>query len=207
MKRLFAILMLMVGFASVVKAGAPVDPKYLSGAVPMENGMVMYHKTYAVPDKSAADIYAALRDYTQHNLVEGPDHGPQARITQDSPEEGLLVASIEETLWFLRRPMRSDFAQFYYQMIYEVKDGEFTVTMRSLRYLYNFSTNENDVTSLRAEEWITDKEALAKKGTKLARVNGKFRRCTIDRKDAIFAASAKAAGVKGQKKYIEVEEF
>ena len=38
----------------------------------------------------------------------------------------------------------------------------------------------------RAEDWITDKWGLNKKQTKLARVSGKFRRKTIDRKDYLF---------------------
>jgi len=38
----------------------------------------------------------------------------------------------------------------------------------------------------RAEEWINDRYGLNKKQTKLARVSGKFRRKTIDRKDYLF---------------------
>ena len=37
-----------------------------------------------------------------------------------------------------------------------------------------------------AEEWITDKEAVNKKNTKLYPGSGKFRRKTIDRKDFLF---------------------
>jgi colicin import membrane protein len=37
-----------------------------------------------------------------------------------------------------------------------------------------------------AEEWITDKEAVNKKNTKLLPISGKFRRKTIDRKDFLF---------------------
>ena len=37
-----------------------------------------------------------------------------------------------------------------------------------------------------ANEWITDRYGLNKKKTKLARVSGKFRRKTIDRKDYLF---------------------
>ena len=38
----------------------------------------------------------------------------------------------------------------------------------------------------KAEEWITDKEAVNKKGTKLYPRSGKFRRLTIDRVEEIF---------------------
>jgi colicin import membrane protein len=39
---------------------------------------------------------------------------------------------------------------------------------------------------LKAEEWITDDEAVNKKNTKLLPVTAKFRRKTIDRKDFLF---------------------
>ena len=38
----------------------------------------------------------------------------------------------------------------------------------------------------KAEDWITDKWGLNKKGNKLAKYSGKFRSKTIDRKDSIF---------------------
>lgn len=204
----FLTLMLLLGCTLTALAAEPIDPKYLAGAVPETDGMVIYTKDFSVPDRSAADIYADLKEYTQTCLVEGPDHGEQARITQDTPEEGVLCASIHETLWFLRKPMRSDLAQFYYQIIFEVRDGGFRATMRALRYLYNFSGKENDDTPLRAEEWITDKQALAKGGTKLTRTNGKFRRATIDRKDEIMRNAGRAAGAKAKtpKRTIVVEE-
>lgn len=201
-------LMLLVGCVLTAIAAEPIDPKYLAGTVPETDGMVIYTKAFDVPGKSALDIYTSLKDYTLTSLVNGPDHGEQARITQDTPEEGILCASVHETLWFLRKPMRSDFAQFYYQIIFEVKDGGFSATMRALRYLYNFSGKENDDTPLRAEEWITDRYALAKGGSKLTRTNGKFRRATIDRKDEIMRGAGRAAGAKtkGQKRTIVVEE-
>ena len=38
----------------------------------------------------------------------------------------------------------------------------------------------------KAEEWITDKVAVNKKGTKLYPRSGKFRRMTVDRVEEIF---------------------
>ena len=38
----------------------------------------------------------------------------------------------------------------------------------------------------KAEEWISDKEAVNKKGTKLYPRSGKFRRKTVDRVEEIF---------------------
>lgn len=188
-------------------AAEPVDKKYLAGAVPEVNGAVVWEKTYTVEGRSTEEIYNAARTYVLNELVNGPEHGTQARITQDSPEEGLLAASIQETMWFLRKPMRSDFAQCYYQVVVEVKDSSVTATLRNFRYLYDINGREQDILSYRAEEWITDREAISKNGTKLARVNGKFRCATIDRKDSIFRSLGQAIGAKAQTKTIVVEEY
>ena len=55
--------------------------------------------------------------------------------------------------------------------------------MLHIRYLYE---EERAPQRLSAEEWITDKEAVNKKNTKLLPLSGKFRRKTIDRKDYLF---------------------
>jgi colicin import membrane protein len=55
--------------------------------------------------------------------------------------------------------------------------------MTRIYYLYD---EERDAQNFKAEEWITDRYGLNKKQTKLARVSGKFRRKTIDRKDYLF---------------------
>lgn len=200
-------LILAMAFCTCSYAATPVNEKYLKGAVPETNGIVIFSKSFEVPGKSAGEIYALLREYTDTQLVHGPESGSQSRITQDTPEESILAASVEETLWFLRRPMRSDFATMFYQLVFEVKDGGYTATMRAVRYLYNFTAKEDDFTPMRAEEWITDKVALNRTGDKLTRVCSKFRIGTIDRKNAIFNGAAEAAGAAKHTRTITITEY
>jgi colicin import membrane protein len=72
-------------------------------------------------------------------------------------------------------------------MLYVLKaccvDGKATITMSNIRYIYDEARKPLHYT---AEEWISDKEALNKKGTRLLPLSGKFRRKTIDRKDFLF---------------------
>jgi len=56
--------------------------------------------------------------------------------------------------------------------------------MTRIYYLYD---EERDAQTFQAEDWITDRYGLNKKQNKLARVSGKFRRKTIDRKDYLFS--------------------
>lgn len=206
MKKIFSFLLTFFVGAALM-ASTPVEKKYLAGAVPEVEGQVVFEKTYEVPGKAASAILPLVQQFVQQELVEGPEHGAQARITELSPDEGVLAASIQETMWFLRKPMRSDFCQFYYQIVCQVKDGSFTVMLRNLRYTYELSDRVEDVATFRAEEWITDKEALSKDGAKLKRLNGKFRRATIDRKDALFHGLGQAAGAKTQSRTIVVEDY
>jgi colicin import membrane protein len=73
------------------------------------------------------------------------------------------------------------------RMLYVLKvrcsDGKADIEMTNIRYVYDEARKAMRYT---AEEWITDKEALNKKGTRLLPVSAKFRRKTIDRKDFLF---------------------
>ena len=54
------------------------------------------------------------------------------------------------------------------------------------RISYNYEENRDTGFKLPAEKVITDEYALNKKKTKLIPLYAKFRKKTIDRKDAIF---------------------
>jgi colicin import membrane protein len=72
-------------------------------------------------------------------------------------------------------------------MLYVIKaicsEGKASIQMTNIRYVYDEKRKAKNYT---AEEWITDKEAINKKGTRLLPVSAKFRRKTIDRKDFLF---------------------
>ena len=204
MKKLILLLLAIMPLGCMAQQEDKTS-KYLAGAVPVnEAGFVYFKKHYEVKGKSQADIYAALLQYTQKDIVEGADHLPQARITESDAGTGTIAANIEEYLYFKRKAWSMDRVRFYYQLIFQIKDSGIDVEMRNIRYLYD---DISQAQTYRAEQWITDKEALNKAGTKLLRIPGKFRRFTIDRKDAIFLGAAKATGaVRKVTRTVEVEE-
>lgn len=199
------LLFIALLLALPLSAQQSEDEKYLAGAVPVnEAGFVEFKKTYTVRNKSKGEIYHSLKEYTQREIVEGESHLEQARITEADSANGVIAASMEEYLYFKRKAWTMDRVRFYYQLVFEVTDSTYTVTMRNLHYLYDDVPSPQDY---RAENWITDEEALNKAGTKLNRVAGKFRRFTIDRKDEIFLGAARAAGaVRKVVRYVEEEE-
>ena len=161
------------------------DSKYLmKGAVPVVDGQVRFSETVAAPGQTKEALFATLKDAVQKQIIEGPDHLEKARLTEVDAAEGLIVASVEEYLYFKRKAWSMDRVRFTYQLILTAKDGSYSVEMRRLQYLYDDVPNAE---VLYAEDWITDEEALADGGKKLAKKAGKFRRGTIDRKDAVFA--------------------
>ena len=167
---------------------------YLAGAVPEVNGQVVFQQVYAVPGKTRDAIFNELKQYLDQ-VLKRPNALPASRITAAETEEGTLAATLHETLWFKRSAWVSDFATIICQLTFEVRDGGYTATLRNIRYQYDALTDAQQDNLLKAEDWITDKEALTKNGTKLTRVGGKKLRVkTIDLKTTLFAGAAAACG-------------
>jgi colicin import membrane protein len=70
-----------------------------------------------------------------------------------------------------------------FQLHVTTADGKAEVSIDHITYDYDLDRKPQHYT---AEEWITDKNAVNKKHTKLYPISAKFRRKTIDRKDFIF---------------------
>lgn len=211
MKKVILLMMLLLPLACVAQRGkVETQQRYLAGAVPMVDGYVQFDKTYFVKNKDKATLMQELKDYVQQELVDGPDQLPQARITEVSPDSGIIAASIEEYMYFKRTNWQIHRVRFYYQLVLRVEDGKFTATMRRLHYRYDPEVTAGEFDDdRRAENWITDEAALTKNGTKLARISGKFRTFTIDRKNEIFRGAGKAVGAVVKRKVtktVEVDE-
>lgn len=184
------VVALVLALPAFSQEPTSTNGKYMAGSVPVVDGQVRFSETYTAEGRSAGQIYAALKDFTQKTLVEGKEALPKARITEADSLGGQLVASIEEYLYFKRKAWTMDRVRFSYQIIYHISDGSFTVEMRRLRYTYDDVPEPEE---LYAEDWITDAEALTRDGKALTKKAGKFRRFTIDRKDEIFRGAQEAA--------------
>lgn len=159
------------------------DAKYLAGAVPVVDGKVLFEKTIQAPGKSKQQIYDIILAQFQ-KMTQEPNQFEQSRIVlNDSIGKAQIVASYQEWLVFKNKPLVLDRTRLFFHLLADIKDGEATIKMTRIYYLYD---EERIPTTYQAEEWITDRYGLNRKMTKLARVSGKFRRKTIDRKDYIF---------------------
>ena len=66
------------------------------------------------------------------------------------------------------------------------------MVINQISYYYQEDMEGKNGVTYKAEEWITDKEAINKAGTKLYPRSGKFRRKTIDRMEQIFEGAMDA---------------
>ena len=156
--------------------------KYLIGAVPEVDGRVTFQTTISAPGKTAAQIYALLRE-DMLKMTKEPNQIEQSRISLENEGEGEIVGQYQEWLVFKNKPLVLDRTRLFYTLIVNCKDGEAKVELTRIHYLYD---EERDATTYKAEEWITDEYAVNKNHTKLYPISDKFRRKTIDRKDFIF---------------------
>ncbi|SFO85763.1 DUF4468 domain-containing protein [Prevotella sp. tf2-5] len=157
------------------------NQKYLKGAVPVVDGKVVFSKTFEAPGKSAFDIYNIIGKFFQ-DVTREPNQ-LNSKIVKADTTDYELGASYEEWLVFQSNAISLDRTRFYYVLKAVCQNGKVTVEMSHIKYFYE---EERKPQRYKAEEWITDEEAVNKKNTKLLPITGKFRRKTIDRKDYLF---------------------
>ena len=166
------------------------DPKYLLGAVPEVDGVVTFQKNFSVTDKNEQQIYDILLAYINNSILGNAIQNQQpqyTRIISEEKDKGSIVARVEEYMTFKRIPIISlDRTRFRYLLNADVKGKKVNLTITQISYYYNEDMDGKNGIPYKAEEWITDKEAVNKKGTKLYPRSGKFRRLTIDRVEEIF---------------------
>ena len=92
---------------------------------------------------------------------------------------------MDQVIVFKSTAFVADESKISYNFSIVVKDNSFTLKMTDIKYRYE-EGREGGGKLFPAEDWITDKEAFNKRGTKFLKSTGKFRIKTIDLKDILF---------------------
>lgn len=166
---------------TVKESKLKVDAKYLKGAVPLVDGRVEFSKTIQAPGKTADQVYDIMLKYIGRLTKTSNQINSQVVVSDRQKHE--IGASYEEWLVFKKTALTLDRTRFYYILHAQCADGQADITLSRIHYLYE---EERAPQRIKAEDWITDKEAVNKKNTNLVPMSGKFRRKTIDRKDFLF---------------------
>ena len=195
MKNLLLLILALLPFFAVAKDNKKNDnsnPKYLEGAITLKDNKIIFEDEINVQSMSKDELYETLLKWAEKRFV--PDNKLNSRVVYTNKENGEIVASAEEYMVFSSTALSLDRTRIYYHFYIQVKDGGCNVTMSRIRYWYD--ENRDGGERYTAEEWITDEMALNKKKTKLAPICGKFRRETIDLKDALFSSVREWLGQK-----------
>lgn len=158
-------------------------PKYLEGAITFdEQGKIVFDTEIEAPGKSAAQLYDLVFDYMS-GLTQDKE-SKASRMALVNKDEHIIANAMDEWLVFSNSFISLDRTECKYNLIAKITDGKVSLSINHINYTYEEGRQTGF--KLPAEEVIIDKVALTKKKNDLARIFGKFRKKTIDRKDQIF---------------------
>lgn len=152
---------------------AQEDERYLPGAVPVVDGKVVFSKKVSAPSLTQDQIFDLLL-----NWAEGRFKDETSRVAYQNKEKGEFAVTGVEKLVFASTAISFDSSDMSYNLIAECEGNTAEIRIENITYKYDVSY-ERKPQRLIAEEVIIDKYALTKKN-KLNRINGKFRRTTVD---------------------------
>ena len=190
-KALLTIVGLLVTLLSFAKVVNEQDPKYGKGAVPEdENGRVYFTQTVKIPDGITEDqCYDILLNWAKGRFA--MPYAQAGRILNEDVTSRRFIFHVDQMIVFKSTALVGDESKISYNYSVAVKNGEFTMTMTDIKYNYE-EGREGGGKIFPAEDWITDKEAYNRKGTKFLKSTGKFRIKTIDLKDLLFQKATDA---------------
>ena len=166
---------------------AKVDMKYLAGAITYnDENKIEFTLDTDANGKTAKQIYDIVLKYMSE-LTQN-DQNIASRVALVNDAEHVIANTMDEWLVFSQSFISLDRTEFKYQLIARISDNHLNLSLG--RIIYNYEEGRSTGFKEPAEEVISDKIALNKKQNDLAKIFGKFRRCTIDRKDQIFAELA-----------------
>ena len=166
---------------------AKVDMKYLAGAVTYnDENKIEFTLDTDANGKTAKQIYDIVLKYMSE-LTQN-DQNIASRVALVNDAEHVIANTMDEWLVFSQSFISLDRTEFKYQLIARISDNHLNLSL--CRIIYNYEEGRSTGFKEPAEEVISDKIALNKKQNDLAKIFGKFRKCTIDRKDQIFAELA-----------------
>lgn len=169
--------------AQVNGAKLKEDPKYLEGAITFdEQGKIVFDTEIEAPGKSATQLYDLVFDYMS-GLTQDKE-SKASRMALVNKDEHIIANAMDEWLVFSNSFISLDRTECKYNLIAKITDGKVSLSINHINYTYEEGRQTGF--KLPAEEVIIDKVALTKKKNDLARIFGKFRKKTIDRKDQIF---------------------
>lgn len=170
------------------------------GAVPEVNGEVVFADVIAAPGKTKDEMFAKISqwasfryepnstmgEYTERGFFKNIEF---SKVKSADKQSGKIQCQGAEELIFSIKTLAKNYTQAFYMLDLTVNDGNVDFKLHTLSF--NVDQGESQFIRMTAEDWITDKECLNKKG-ELRRIPGKFRIKTIDLVDELKKEIAEA---------------
>ena len=162
------------------------DPKYLAGAIQLNaEGKVEFVLDTQASGKSAYEIYNIVFQYMSKLIKNEQNINSRiALVNRNNKNEQIIACIMDEWFVFNQSFISLDRSETKYQLVATISDNHLHLSMT--RIVFNYEEGRSTGFKEPAENVITDKYALTKKKNDLAKIYGKFRRGTIDRKNQIF---------------------
>ena len=162
------------------------DPKYLAGAIQLNaEGKVEFVLDTQANGKSADEIYNIVFQYMSKLIKNEQNINSRiALVNRNNKNEQIIACIMDEWFVFNQSFISLDRSETKYQLVATISDNHLHLSMT--RIVFNYEEGRSTGFKEPAENVITDKYALTKKKNDLAKIYGKFRRGTIDRKNQIF---------------------
>ncbi len=189
MKRLTALAIIVFtifsAHAQLFKGADKETQKIEAGTIPVKNGKVTFEEAIPAEGYTAEEVKRAVDAWVKERFVK-PTVISVKQFESDQPETIILKG--EEYIVFKNKFLVLERARIYYYLTLTANDGSCTFNMSRITYWYD---DEDDKGGLKmiAEEWITDENAINKKG-ELKKFEGKFRNKTIELKNSLINALA-----------------
>lgn len=173
---------------------------YMQGAVPEVNGKVEFNENFSAPGKTKDQIYQQVLSWANLRFMPETERGVWnddnyfknnefSKVVSADKNTGVIVCQADENIVFTNKTLAKDYTRANYTLTIRVKDNGGEVTMNNIIYTYNLTENTERIA---AEDWITDKEAISKKGG-LLKGAARFRIKTVDLKNELVKEIADAA--------------
>ena len=176
MKKISALIFILF---TIFSAQAQISGNGES-VIPVINGKVTFEETIQADGYTKTEIKNIIDSWIKERFVK-PVVISAKQFIANNPHATILKG--EEYIVFKNKPLVLERARIYYYLTLTANEGSCTFNMSRITYWYDDEDDKGGIKMI-AEEWITDENAINKKGN-LKKFEGKFRNKTIELKNTL----------------------
>ena len=179
---LYTLALLALCLSAVAQENYNIEKYLKAGAVPTVGGKVVFTDSVSIVDGYTAEQVNTLARAWVESFLKDRD-AARNRVVKE--ENGRIDVMAQQEIVFANNAFSYDKALMNYVVTLNSAPDRCIISISRISYNYNDGTTTEVII---AEDYITDENAVNKKGTRLIPMTGKFRRKTIDAADEIFAS-------------------